>query len=307
MMKAAPDNPELHHGSILCATAAVPDLEAALADYHKRLGLEIVTRAHVSPEEAAAWNAPAIAGADYAVLQPSSGAESYIRLVEQPLPSGFRATQTYGWAAFELSVQDAFSWPAALEGSGFEIVGPPRHIAGLDHLIAMQMVGSGQEMIYLNEVRANTPTTDLPKANCPVDLTFICILAARDREAALRWYCDHLDLDESETHTIPYSSINRAFALPDTHSTSLTMVHNDRMPIVEIDGYPGIATERPIAAGHLPPGNAIVSLAAAKLEAIDLAPITPIRTCEKAPYLGRRTATYAGPEGELLELVEIGR
>ncbi len=295
----------LHHGAILCATAAVPDLDMALADYHDRLGLKIVFKGTVPDAQALSWDAPAIAGNRQAVLQPTSGAQSYIRLVEQPLADGFRATQTYGWAAFELSVEDAFSWPTALEGSGFDIVGPPRHIAGLDHLIAMQMVGRGQEMIYLNEVRDNTPTTDLPKAQSPVDLTFICILAAKDRQAATDWYCEKLGLDESETHTIPYSSINRAFELPDTHKTSLTMVHKGRMPIIEVDGYPDIARERPTVAGQLPPGNSILTLAVVDLDAIPLEPITNIQRAENAPYEGRRSATFKGSEGELIELVEI--
>ncbi|MEP2734809.1 MAG: hypothetical protein ABJP34_00805 [Erythrobacter sp.] len=296
----------LHHGAILCATAAVPDLDLALADYYDRLGLKIVFQGPVSEAQSLAWDAPAIAGHQQAVLQPTSGAQSYIRLIEQPVPDGFRATQTYGWAAFELSVEDAFSWPPALEGSGFDIVGPPRHIAGLDHLIAMQMVGRGQEMIYLNEVRDNTPTTDLPKAQSPVDLTFICILAAKDRQAAVNWYCEQLGLDECETHTIPYSSINRAFQLPDTHQTGLTMVHKGRMPIIEVDGYPEMACERPKANGHLPPGNSILTLAVDSLDAIPLSPIAKIRHEEDAPYTNRLAATFKGPEGELIELVEVG-
>lgn len=189
-------------------------------------------------------------------------------------------------------------------GSGFDIVGPPRRIAGLDHLIALQMVGRGQEMLYLNEVRANTPTTDLPKAASPVDLVFICILAAKDRAKAVEWYCRNLGLDEDETHTIPYSSINRAFGLPADTQTSLTMVHNARMPIIEVDEYPDLATSRPISPGHLPPGNAIVSLAVRDIKAVPLSPITAIRPRETAPFAGCPSACYYGPEDELLELIE---
>ncbi|MEP6092793.1 MAG: hypothetical protein ABJ205_10615 [Erythrobacter sp.] len=289
----------------MCVTATVPNLALALEDYCGRLGLKLVSENFVSQADAASWRADKVAGHKQAVLQHQSGAPSFIRLVEQPLPAGFRATSSYGWAAFELSVEDAFSWPDRLKGSGFNIVGPPRHITGLDHLIAMQMVGNGQEMVYLNEVRDDTPTTDLPRAKCPVDAAFICILAAHDRTAALRWYCDNLGLDENETHTIPYSSINRAFGLSDDHMTSLTMVHNKRMPIIEIDGYPGQTIKRPVEVGHLPPGNAIVTLGVADLDQITLAPLTPVRRVAAAPYLGRRTATYLGNEGELLELIDL--
>jgi len=291
-------------GSILCVTSCVPDLGAALDDYVGKLGLKLVYDGEVSEDDAESWDSPEVAGRPMASLQPVSLAECYIRLVEQPHDPHFRATQTYGWAAYEHTAEDAFQWPDKLAGSGFEIVGPPRRIAGLDHLIAMQMTGTGQEMLYLNEVRDNTDTTDLPKAKSPVDIVFICILAAKDRAKAVDWYRDVLGLDEAETHTIPYSSINRAFDLPADTQTSLTMMHNGRMPIIEIDGYPSVASPRPKQEGYLPPGNAIVSLAVPDIRAVPLTAITPIRAKQSGPFKGQLCACYRGPEGELLELIE---
>ena len=84
------------------------------------------------------------------------------------------------------------------------------------------------------------------------------------------------------------------------------MVHKGRMPIIEVDGYPDAASERPIAQGHLPPGNAIVTLAVDDLEAVKMPPITQLHRRQHAPYSGRRSAVFTGPEGELIELVEIG-
>lgn len=295
----------ISHGSIACVTATVPDLDAALGDYEGRLGLACLSRSKVSEADAASWDAPDIVGHRQAILSPVSEAPFAIRIVEQPNPADFRATTTYGWAAFELTVQNVFKWPQSLAGGGFDIVGPPRQIAGLDHLIAMQMVGTGQEMLYLNEVRDNTPTTDLPKAQSPVDKAFICILAAKHREAAVAWYCEKLALDESETHTIPYSSINRALDLPTDTQTTLTMVHSGRMPIIEVDAYPETATDRPSKAGYLPAGNAIVSLAVRNLDAIQLTPIAPIAKRQATPFSGQRSACYRGAEGELLELIEF--
>ncbi len=295
----------MKHGSIVCTTSCVPNLERALTDYQGRLGFEAVWQGPVSRDEAFGWAAPEIAGNPMAILQPPSKRRSFVRLIEQPLPAGFKATTTYGWGAFEHTAKDAFQWPEALAGSGFDIVGPPRRIEGLDHLIAMQMVGTGQEMLYLNEIRANTQTTDLPKARSEVDLVFICILAAKDRAKAVQWYCNMLGFDEDETHTIPYSSINRAFGLTSDTMTSLTMIHNDRMPIIEIDGYPSAATPRPQAQGHLPPGNAIVSLAVRDIGAVPLAAITSVSKRETAPFKGHLSACYHGPEGELIELIEV--
>jgi catechol 2,3-dioxygenase-like lactoylglutathione lyase family enzyme len=288
------------HGRILCGTATVPDLEAALADYSETLGLMVIEKGTVPFSLAASWGCPDNRGSAYAILQPASGADSYLRLVEQPLPPAFRPTRTFGWAAFELTVQNVYGWPALLEGSGFDIIGPPKEIPGLPYFVAMQMTGRGREMIYLNEVRSSTPSSDLPPAKSPIDHAFIVILACADRLAALGWYRDKIGLDIGGDYTIAYTMIQKAFDLPAEELSTITMVQKGRMPIIEVDGYPEAATVRASDPGHLPPGNAIVTLEVDSLDALDLDWISP-----PAPhFLNRRAAAVRGPAGELLELVE---
>jgi catechol 2,3-dioxygenase-like lactoylglutathione lyase family enzyme len=294
------------HGRILGGTATTPDLDAALGDYRDRLGLRLVEAGTVADELARSWGAPGVAGRRQAVLAPQSGAPCHLRLIEQPVPEAFRPTRSYGWAAFEITVQDVFGWPARLNGSGFDIIGPPREIPGLPYFVAMQMLGRGREMVYLNEVREDTPTSDLPRAASPVDHLFIVILAAPDREAAMRWYADALGLEEGSRYTIPYTMINKAFGLPDDHSTTLSMAQAGRMPIVEIDDYPEAAITRPRDEGMLPPGNAMVTLAVRSLAATGLAFVAPPTVRESAFYGGRRAATAIGAAGEWIELIEIG-
>jgi catechol 2,3-dioxygenase-like lactoylglutathione lyase family enzyme len=294
----------LTHGRILGGTAATPDLDGALADYRDALGLTLVEQGRVPPDLAAAWGCPGLADARYAALQPTSGAPCTLRLVEQPVPPDFRPTRSFGWAAFELTVQDVFGWPARLAGSGFDIVGEPREIPGLPYFVAMQMLGRGREMIYLNEVRADTPTSDLPRAGAPVDRIFIVILATPDRAGTLAWYQEQLGLEEGGTYTIPYTMISHAFGLPADTLHGLSMAQKGRMPIVEIDDYPAEATARATAPGMLPPGNSLVTLAVERLPDLDW--ITPPVRREGPVYGARRTATVRGPAGELLELVEIG-
>jgi catechol 2,3-dioxygenase-like lactoylglutathione lyase family enzyme len=292
------------HGRIIGGLVATPDLDAALTDYHDRLGLMLVEHGPVPPALAESWGAPAVAGARMATLQPSSGTPCFLRLVEQPLPPEFRPTRTFGWNAYEITVQDVFGWPDRLAGSGFEIVGPPKEIAGLPYFVAMQMLGRGREMIYLNEVRCDTPSSDLPKAGSPVDHIFIVILATPDRAGTMRWYRERLGLDEGGTYTIEYTMINKAFGLADGTQSTISMLQHGRMPIVEVDGYPDAATPRAAAPGRLPPGNALVTLAVDSLDR-DLPFITPPARREGPFYTGRRAVTVRGPAGELLELVEI--
>ncbi len=292
------------HGTILGGVVTTPDLDAALADYQGRLGLTLVERTTVPADLAHSWGCPGSANAPMATLQPASGAPCHIRLIEQPVPADFAPTRSYGWAAYEFSVQDVYGWPARLDGSGFDIVGPPKEIAGLPYFIPMQVTGRGQEMLYLNEVRENTPASDLPMAACPVDKIFIVILAAPDRMAAVDWYKARLGLEESGVYTLEYTMINKAFDLPSGTQSTISMVQRGRLPMIEVDEYPAAATVRPQADGHLPPGNALVTLAVDSLEAITADWITPPLVRDGPLYAGRRVATTRGPVGELLELVQ---
>ncbi len=296
----------LTHGRILGGIVTTPDLAGSVRDYRGLLGLELVERSQLSGELAASWGCPGSAGAMMATLMPTSGAHCAIRLVEQPVPDGFRAVSSFGWGAYEITVQDVYGWPDRLKGSGFDIVGPPREIEGLPYFVAMQMVGRGREMIYLNEVRMDTPSSDLPRAHSPADHIFIVILATPDRAGTVAWYRDMLSLDEGGTYTLEYTMINKAFCLPDGTQSSITMVQKARLPIIEVDDYPDAAVVRPGDAGRLPPGNALVSIAVDSLDALDVEYImSPIARMEM-PYAGKRAATVFGPAGERLELIEIG-
>jgi catechol 2,3-dioxygenase-like lactoylglutathione lyase family enzyme len=295
----------LIHGSIVGGLATVPDLESALADYRDCFGLRVVADAPVGDSLAASWGCHANAGSRMVTLQPRSGTHGFLRLVEQPVPKSFRPTTTYGWAAFELTVEDVFAWPQRLASGGFRVVGEPKEIPGLPYFVAMQVVGTGGEMLYLNESRSDTPTSDLPKARSPIDHIFIVILAARERAESVAWYRDRLGLDESETHVIPYSMINKAFGMPLDTLTALTMVQNGRMPIVEVDDYPEAASERLREPGRLPPGNALVSLAVESLDACRCDWIVPPSVQAGPLYAGRRSATTVGAAGELIELLEL--
>lgn len=300
-------NEYLKHGRIAGGVISTPDLDGALADYHGCLGLDIVEQGTLDADLSMSWGCPKSAGARFATLQPQSGAHCFLRLVEAPLSVDFRPTRTYGWAAYELTVKDVFGWPDRLQASGFDIVGPPKALEGLPYFIPMQVTGRGREMIYLNEVAENTPTSDLPKARSLTDHIFIVILATPDREASLKWFERALKLDISSSYTLAYSMINNAFGLDSDYRTTITMVQKDRLPIVEVDDYPAEATVRRGNPEMLPPGNAMITLAVDDLDALDVTFIAPPVTRQGPLYGGRRTATVRGHAGELIELLEIGR
>ncbi|MDT7935097.1 MAG: hypothetical protein RQ833_10925 [Sphingomonadaceae bacterium] len=296
----------LTHGRILSGVIATPDLAGSLADYRDRLGLTLVEHGSLCADLAASWNAPAVAGALSALLQPPSGAGCFLRLVEQPLAADFQPTRSFGWNAFEMTVKDVFGWPDRLAGSGFEIVGPPKEIPGLAYFVAMQMLGRGREMMYMNEVRLDTPSSDLPRAAAPVDHIFIAVLATPDIGPTLEWYKTTLGLDEGGRYTIPYTMISKAFGQPPETLHSLAMVQKGRMPIIEIDAYPAEATPRAVPKGALPPGNALVTLAVDRFDGRAIEWLSQPVARVGPVYGGCRTGVVRGPAGELLELVEIG-
>jgi catechol 2,3-dioxygenase-like lactoylglutathione lyase family enzyme len=298
--------PPLTHGCIMGGVVTTPDLDAALADYQGALGLNLVELGTVPQDLADSWGCPASASKRMATLQPKSGAHCFLRLVEQPIPDGFKPTTTFGWASYELTVQDVMNWPAKLDGSGFNIIGMPQHIPEIPFFIAMQMLGRGREMIYLNETLMSMPNTDLPPAHSPVDHMFIVILATPDREATVAWYRDRLHLDAADTFTLEYRMINQAFGLPAGTTSQLTMMQKGKLPIVEVDDYPPQAKLRQSLPGCLPPGNALVTLGVTNLDALSLDRIEAPQVRSGTIYGGRKSATVIGPAGELLELVEIG-
>lgn len=294
------------HGTILGGVVTVPNLEVAIADYRGRLGLTLIEQGELSAGIAASWDCPASTGAPMATLQPQSGAPCFIRLIESEVPDDFRPMRSYGWAAYELTVQDVFGWPERLAGSGFEVVGPPRMIASMPFFVPMQVFGPGREMLYLNEVAADMPNCDLPKARSPLDHIFVAILATPNRIASVDWYARTLDLDIMDTHVIPYTMINKAFDLPDDHLTTITVVQKGRLPILEVDDFPEATVQRPCRPGALPPGNALVTLAVADLDALDITGIGAPAARDGPLYAGRRAVTLRGPAGELVELIETG-
>lgn len=294
------------HGTIMGGLSVVPDVSAALADYQGVLKLDLAHEGLLAADLAASWGCPASAGSRHAVLRPKSGNPCWFRLVEQPDHPDFKPTTTFGWGAFECTVEDVFGWPDRLKGSGFTIVGEPRELPGMDAFIPMQVLGTGREMVYLNQVFNDMANVDLPRAQSITDRIFIVILGTPSRAESCRWYEERLGLEPVDTFELPYAMINDAFGLPADYVSALTMVQAGRMPIVEVDDYPEQARPRARHPGMLPPGNALVTLAMRDLDACKVDWIAPPAVREGPLYEGRRAGTCLGYAGELIELVEVG-
>jgi catechol 2,3-dioxygenase-like lactoylglutathione lyase family enzyme len=289
--------PRLLHG-----TVCVPSLDQALTLYRDLFEQTVVHTGTVGKAEADAWEAPALAGARSAVMQPPSGSPVYLRLIEQADPAGYHPGTHYGWAALELSVKDADAMYTRLLAAGTPIIAAPKALSFTDMLYPMQARGPGGEAIYLNEIRGDLPSSDLPMAKCWVDRLFIAVMGCRDMKASLDFYHALLGTTTGGEWEMPYSVINIAFGLDASTAHKLATISDRRTVLFEVDQYPVKSTPRPQANGGLPQGVAMIGV---KVESMPVGAnwvVAPERRAE-APYSGAMVGVLRGPDGELTELV----
>ncbi len=289
--------PRLAHG-----TVCVPSVEEALKLYCDLFEQDVVHRGKVTATEATAWQAPLLLGASSVVMQPPSGAPVYLRLIEQAEPAGYKPGTHFGWAALELSVKSADDMYARLLKAGTLIIAPPKPLSFTDKLYPMQARGPGGEAIYLNEVRGDLPSSDLPMAQCWVDRLFIAVMGCRDIAASLAFYHALLGTGTGGQWEMPYSVINAAFGLDAATAHKLATVADRRTVLFEVDQYPAAATARPQVNGGLPQGVAMIGVRTVT-EAKNANWIVPPQVRYEPPYFGATIGVVRGLDGELTELL----
>lgn len=288
------------------ATLSVADLAAARQRYEQFLDYRVVEDGMVTTSLAASWEAPNCAGLPYLVMEPSSGADIYLRLIEQPPHRDFLPLRSYGWAAIEICVQDVLQANKRVTqpGSPFEVIGPPREIEGLPAIYPMQVKGPDGEIVYLTQIRDDLPAYDLPRATALIDRLFILVMACSDMRASNRWMEKHAGIEMGQEMDIVYTMLASAFGSPmtDLHTIS-TMIHG-RDVFLELDQYPVGATPRPRHPGLLAPGCAIGTLWHPEFQSLPGPWITPPEVRPGPIYKGGRVATMKDPDGTLVEIVE---
>ncbi len=286
------------------ATLTTPDPAATAALYTRWLDYETVETGEVDAAQATSWGAPACAGRRYAVCRPASGADIYLRFVQGRAPSDYRALRTYGWAAIELCVADVLAVHARLEGSPFEVIGPPKPLDGLPTIFPMQVKGPDQEVVFLTQVLGDLPDYDLPRAASLVDRLFILVLACSDLEASSRWLERALGLQGGRAMELAYGVLSDAFGLPADHRHRIATLTHGRDVFLEVDQYPPEATVRPQAPGELAPGVGLATFRHPKFDALEGPWASPPARRGGVVYDGRRAGVMVGPDGVRVEVVE---
>ncbi|MBB5684998.1 hypothetical protein [Sphingobium boeckii] len=300
-MPVAAQSPRL--GALRAVTIPAPDLDFIEKAYRTYLGYQTVWRGTVPAETARSWGAPAIAGKRVVVMAPSSGDPTYLRFVEQALPSSYRPLTTYGWNAAELLVADADALGERLKGSPFDIIGAPRMLDGWPTAKAMQVVGPAKEVLYFTHFGPDPKQPELyvpPKAF--VDYCFVAIVGTPDMDAAVANYASKFSTTSYGTFDIANIIISNANGLPADTRHKLNTVKLDNGRMIEVDQFPSVAKFRAKPKGGLPPGIALVTFdytgGDGDLNWVGKAPASTM-----PPVGGHSTSVLLGTVGEIIEVI----
>jgi catechol 2,3-dioxygenase-like lactoylglutathione lyase family enzyme len=291
------------------ATLTVANLARSEALYRDWLYYDSVEEGVISADLAASWGAPASVGKPYVVMQPKSGAEIYLRFVEDDAHPDYQPLKTYGWAAIEICVEDVLKVNERMLESPFEIIGPPRELDGMPAIFPMQVQGPDGEIVYLTQIRSDLEAYDLPRATSLIDRQFIHVCAVSDLTGSLNWCQDKLGLSFGRDMAIVYTMLANAFGVPYENKFTIATLTHERDVFYEFDQLPPAACARPAWKERLPQGVAISTIIVPDFEHRVAAHsnwlIAPPAKRDGPIYKGKRAATMRGPDGILFELVEI--
>jgi catechol 2,3-dioxygenase-like lactoylglutathione lyase family enzyme len=287
------------------ATLTVADPEATAARYVEWLDYGVVERGVIDADLATAWGTPASAGRPFVVCRPASGQDVFLRFIQGNPPADYRPLRTYGWAALEICVADTLAVAERMARSPFEIIGPPRELDGMPEIFPMQVRGPDQEIVYLTQIRGQTPGNRLPTAQSLIDRLFILVLACSDLAAARRWFAEDLKLAVGPPISLRYTMISKAFGLDMETKHVIATAGHDIDTFLEFDQYPDETTSRPRELGALPPGIAMVTLEHPDLDSISAPWLSAPKPRGGALYDGRRHGVTSGSDGTLIELLSL--
>lgn len=298
-----PDGPLLTRYRM--ATVGAPNLALFEQMYTEHLGLKVREKGKVSAATAASWGAPKSAGRPYILLSSDTSRDVYIRGVEVDAVPGYKALTTVGWNAIEIIIRDIDALHKKLKASPFKFIGEPAPLARYPTIVAMQVVGPAEEVLFLTTETGDPSKSPLPVAQSMVDRIFIMVGAAGDLNAMRDWYASNFNMKPNAINDSgwPVTRELQGRAADAKYSTTLLYLKNHGN-IMQLDGYPAPALPRPSADGQLPPGVAMTSFAIPSLDGLKLKFLAAPAKLDGEAYAGRRAATAAGAGSEMVELIE---
>jgi len=287
-------------------TYCIADLDQVVSAWTEWMDFSVIERGEISATLGDIWDAPAMAGMRYTILQPASGTEVYLRYIETGENLPFGAPMYCGWTANEFLAEDVDELARHLDGSPFKLIGGPNDLFPRAKAPrAIQVIGPAGELVYFTRMLPGGTVNALKGAKSFVDRTFNVISAGHDIEAMRRFYQEtlHQKMNAPISMYIPY--LAEACGAPgDTVFHIQVAKIRVRRSIVELDQFPANVPMRPRAAGQLPPGLSMVSFYVDSLDDLPLEFRAPPQAVGGPVYGDARTAVAVGAAGEWLELLE---
>jgi hypothetical protein len=288
---------------IAIVTIVVTNLGQVVSAWQEFFGYEVADRGVVSAELAELWNAGEMQAHEYAILQPANAAPVYIRFVEDEAAAGYRPMTSWGWNATELLLRDTDAVAASLADSGLDIVGAPKDLwPAPDAPRAMQVLGAGNELLYLTTNTQAASALNLDDTMPLVERAFIMVVGGPSMEALQGFYGEQLKLRVDPPSDFKISMISKANNLPLDTTYLLSIAHAAPGYLIELDEMPASVGPRATTEGHLPPGIAIVGFNSDGIEAMVDWVSGPV-VMQEFPYNGRKVALISGAIGELVEVI----
>lgn len=290
---------------IAIVTIGVTQLGQVEEAWHKHFDYQVVERGEVPAALAEHWQASAMTGSDYVVMQPANGAPGQVRFIADPAAADYAPMTSHGWNATELLVTRPDPLAAAMTDDHFEVTGKPRPLWDApDAPRVMQAVGSGGELLYLTSNPGAAAALGLDDTMPQTERPFIMVAGGPSMAEFQSFYGDRLGLEIDPPTPFPISTISRANGFDMSTTYPLALVHLAPGYFIELDELPPAIGAREVRPGRLPPGVAVVGFTVDSLAGADLDWVTPPHRLEIAPYNGARVGIARGPGGELLELIE---
>ncbi len=292
---------------IKMATIVSQDIETSTNLYQDWLNYSVVEEGVLSSAMTKVWGTPKMTGKPYALLQPESGDDVYLRVIQGTVPKNYKAMTTYGWNAIELIVEDPDAVYEKLLKSPFTYLDGPANLGDeFSTIRAVQFKGPSEEVFYFTTDTGDRSTSTLLTSRSSIDRIFIMVVGVSNARVVTEFYKSNFGVKEAFFINTPIGLIASAQNLPDDHKFPLSLVRLGAFSnSIEIDEYPKTAQKRPVAEGELPPGISISSFTVENLDLINptLFVSTP-EILDGIGYNGNRTATIIGPAGEMIELIE---
>ena len=231
--------------SILMVWVLAQNLALTQEAYEDYLGYRSVDEGMMSAELAAAIDRPELADRRFVTMMPRSGPQVGLRLVEGNA-SGYMPMKRVGWSAIELLVKDPEQLETELSGSAFRHLQGPDFLTEQKNILAMQVTGPNQELLYLTHMIDPSKSFLRPQPSPePVGHAFIMVMGSPDLEASLAFWRRYFD--NSIVGPIPYriGVLSDAYDLPGETLHPLALVSMSDGYGIEIDQYPDEATAVP--------------------------------------------------------------